>query len=304
MVGGDGLGSPVQRICVFAILGRKSSNTMATIDPLSQRRIPQPAPRSWSSTVLIIVLLLASLRVQAKCADVGVSFWPSGSVVPRNAVFVIGGVARDASFLKSLGSPSKVELRSGKHTVCLDVHAILDDQAGMTQVLLHPDALLDTGRRYQLWIEGYAKHKRGNNALIGPLPVPALPSWKAGDFSHRQRLSWQKKPKVVKRYKSIHFCPQSDYVAFQGGVASKREYLVRAHLRPKGNKRYWTAFIEPDAEGQIHVGQVGCGGVFCLSGWATLEVKFDLMDIAGKVVPWTGKPIVFQPADRAGIDML
>lgn len=291
------------RVCFCYFGDGKSSDAMARIHPLFQIRIPQPPTRYWSSAIWVVLLLLASLRVQAMCGFADMSFWPSASVIPRNPVFVIEGDPHDGRFLKSLGSQSNVELRSGKQTVCLDVHAILGDGAGLTQVLLHPDAILDSGKRYQLWIEGYAKHKRGNNPLIGPLPVPPLPFWKAGDFSHQKRPSWQKKPKVVKRFRSISVCPSSNYVTFQGKVASEREYLVRAHLRPKGMKSYWTAYIHPESEGNYHVGSVGCGGVFSISGWPALEVKFDLMDVAGNVVPWSGKPMVFEPADKAELSL-
>jgi hypothetical protein len=252
--------------------------------------------RFWTVSLLVPVLLLAGQRVHAKCATPLISFWPAGGEIPRNPILMVEGYDRDREFIRSLGSLRNVALRSGKHTVCLDVHARHESQTGLTQVLLSVDAMLDPAQGYRLWIENYAQVGRTRNLYVESIPRPALPSFKVNASRNQRRPAWIKRPEIIKKVRLGNQCPALNYVLFQGKVLCKTDYLILAHMRPKGKNKRWTAYLVPDSNQVFMVGDATCEGAFSLWNHPEYEVKFDLLDIAGNVAPWRGKPILFAPA--------
>ncbi len=115
----------------------------------------------------VILGLTWSATVYADCAGAGLWIFPSGHTVKENPIFVLEGYAESQHVILGLNKKHSIYLKSGMRRVKLFVTEICVGQFHVTQAVLKPEAELEAGRQYTMFIENlpvYERFQRYNNA--------------------------------------------------------------------------------------------------------------------------------------------
>ncbi|HTF02823.1 MAG TPA: hypothetical protein VK826_02325 [Bacteroidia bacterium] len=250
----------------------------------------------------ILLWLLASFAMDAHadCHSSGISVFPNGSTLRQNSILVIEGYGTSQKIISGLNSTYPVYLKSGDKRVELVVKETLVGQFLLTQAVLQPSHLLETGLTYTLVIENMP-----SSEVYGRYD-PETRKWKQLTFtviSGNDTTSPVVTGKPVEIRKSFiwYGCGPQKWVIFSCPVSDSSAFMVRTTVKDLTSGKETTYLLDP-MNTEVIVGHDMCSGAFHFPGDENYEVSFSYMDASGNVTSPTewikfSEPV---PADGEG----
>lgn len=244
--------------------------------------------------LFLLLLLLPAAQLFADCRASGLWAWPASKTIPRNPVIVLEGYANSQKIISELNKKHAVYLRCGNEKVKLEVTEILVGGFRLTQALLKPEKLLDSGKEYVLCVDSLGKHQEFGT-WDSERKMYSAPSWKVTTVTDAEAPVWDTNPAVAGKTLIGYGCGPEISVNFSFNAKDDSGLLIKTTVRNLETNAVTTYYVKP-GDKSIRVGHGMCSGEFDFTGDhnTNYTATFQLMDGAGNKGPVT-EPVTFTP---------
>ncbi len=233
---------------------------------------------------ILLLLLLTSAQVAAKCGGNEIMIWPLGETIAPNSIFVIEGYADGQEVINSLGSRFHIYLESDGKRFALQTVKKLQGQFLLNQIILKPEKNLIKGKKYTLYIEGLDKEFINFQSK----------SWLVSLPKDEKTPSWNCEPSINTSWLQYFGCGPEQRVLFCHEVSDNSETLIYTKVTNVNDNTSHDYYLIP-VEAEILIGHGMCAGEFVFNQENEYEVQFGIMDACGNENKELTKPITFKP---------
>ena len=233
--------------------------------------------------ISLLLILIFNFSAKAECTFSGINVWPNQQNIAPNSIFVIEGYAQSQELIMQLNKKNKIYLKGDSERIPIKVLRILQGQFGLTQAILQPERELQTGRTYELQIEGLGEYDKQDYKVA---------KWTVSSKKDLDKPVWECLPNYNNRSYTAFGCGPEMHVNFCGISKDNSPTLIYAKVFDRKNKTYSDYFLT--GEGQnISLGHGMCNGAFAFDEDIDYEVQFGLMDASGNENMELTEPIKF-----------
>lgn len=251
--------------------------------------------------LLVLLALSATATIaRADCSSSGLYVFPTGSTVKQNTLFVIDGYASSQKIIEGLDKKYPVYLQSGEKRVDLIVKETLIGQFYLTQAILLPASLLETGLEYTLVIDSMPDQERLRRYNT------ITKTWEETKFtviegSDTARPSLNGPPEEIRKSFVAYGCGPAEYVIFNCPVTDSSEIIVRVSVKSlKTGKE--TTYLQKTYSNELMVGHGMCSGAFTFTDGKNYEATFAYLDASGNITTATDRIKFTAPVPGDGND--
>ncbi|WP_262147890.1 hypothetical protein [Chryseobacterium foetidum] len=239
--------------------------------------------------ILLLIILTFNFSAKAECSFSGINVWPTQQNIAPNSIIIIEGYAESQELILQLNKKNKIYLTGNSERVAIKVVRILKGQFGLTQAILQPERELQTGKTYELIIEGLGEFEKKDYTVT---------KWTVSLKKDFEKPVWDCLPTYNNRSFTAFGCGPEMHVNFCGILKDNSPTLIYAKVFNRKNKTHSDYFLT--GEGQnISIGHGMCSGAFAFDEDTEYEVQFGLMDASGNENMELTKPVTFtRPTER------
>ncbi|MBD8081829.1 hypothetical protein [Chryseobacterium caseinilyticum] len=233
--------------------------------------------------LLLLIILTFNFSVQDECSFSGINVWPTQQNIAPNSIFVIEGYADSQELIIQLNKKNKIYLKGNSERVPIKVLRILKGQYGLTQAILQPERELQTGKTYELQIDGLGEFEKQDYTVA---------KWTVSSKKDLDKPVWDCLPSYKNRTFRALGCGPERFINFCGILKDNSPTLIYAKVFNRTNKTQSDYFLT--VEGQnISIGHDMCSGAFAFHEDTEYEVQFGLMDASGNENMELTEPVKF-----------
>lgn len=233
--------------------------------------------------ILLLIILTFNFSAKAECSFSGINVWPTQQNIAPNSIFVIEGYAQSQELIMQLNKKNKIYLTGNSERVAIKVLRILKGQFGLTQAILKPERELQTGKTYELQIDGLGEFEKQDYTVA---------KWTVSLKKDIAKPVWDCFPTYNNRSFTAFGCGPEMHVNFCGILKDNSPTLIYAKVFNRKNKTHSDYFLT--SEGQnISIGHDMCSGAFAFDEDTDYEVQFGLMDASGNENMELTEPVKF-----------
>lgn len=218
------------------------------------------------STMVLILVTLASWPAMAKCMAAATWIWPDedARLPTNNAVILVEGFGNDREAVWSVEN-GKAALVSGSDRVPLKAWRRARGEFQLVQVALSPVRPLREGLKYTLEL---------------PFKGPTR-TWLATGVDHEAPI-WDGPPTVAGHFYTVFGCGPEAEVHLQLPLRHSDRHLVLVTVTDEKQAEDRTYIVRPH-EGRIALGHGMCSGPFRLEPGQKFSTRLVAIDVAGNM---------------------
>src|SRR5690554_436969 len=232
--------------------------------------------------ITIILSLILSNQVYARCSSSGIWTYPSDGEISQNSIFIIEGFSRSQGIIDSLNIRYPMYLQADGHTVRLEVVQTHKGMFLLTQAILKPKSKLLPGKTYILKIRNYPtwegqsikqwNSENGRNEAV---------TWKVSEILDVDSPEWIMKPKLVDKKTALYGCGPEAYSVFDLKIKDNSRSLIKTELYNIETNQSTTYYLTLEENGKLNVGHGMCSGAFRFNKENNYKIRFSLIDLSG-----------------------
>lgn len=247
--------------------------------------------------LLLLILTITTTIAKADCSMGYVSCWPTKTTINRNSIFIVELYGFTQTYLPEITKLNQILLKSGNDVVHLKIIKINKGEFELTQIILQPEKLLQSGLEYEINVGGlYGKGiiSRWNQATKKEENI----KWLVNDKIDTKKPKWISMPTYQSKTKAEFGCGPAKWVNFNFTSSDNSEMLIKATVKSiKTNTE--TVYYLQTINNQIRIGHGMCSGAFHFDKGDDYVVTFSLMDESGNISKQKSKPYRFsQPTEN------
>lgn len=225
-----------------------------------------------------------------------VSCWPTKANINRNSLIIVELYGFSQTYLLEITKLNQILLKSDNDKVKLKIIEINKGEFELTQIILQPEKLLQSGLEYEINVGGlYGKGiiSRWNQDTKKEENI----KWLVNDKIDNEKPKWISMPTYQSKTKAEFGCGPAKWVKFNFTSSDISEMLIKATVKSiKTNTE--TVYYLQTVNNQIKIGHGMCSGAFHFDKGDDYVVTFSLMDQSGNISKKASKPIRFsQPTE-------
>jgi hypothetical protein len=225
------------------------------------------------------------------CGDYGFDVFPKSTTIAQNTIFILNGEAFSEDIILNLNKKNNIYLKCGDKKITLLVEKINVGEFSVTQAILKPETILEIGLVYTMCIDS-VKLERFNPKTTEYEPV----TYTVTAIADTEKPIVRQKPKFFKKSLVSLGCGNVVYVVFKAKIKDNSEIFVKTTVKNLTTKTETVFYLPFKEDKKIYVGNGMCYGPFkfwCTAKTDNLVVTFSVIDAAGNVADWQGKPYSF-----------
>lgn len=230
--------------------------------------------------ILLFLIIILSNNMFGKCSSSAIYLTSQNLNLNRNGQIIIEFYGSAQNLVSGLTKEYPVYLKNGEKKILLK---IIDSFVGtfrITQVILKPIVLLESGQKYTLFIDSIPQGFGVIERYSEKTKKWERPTYTIKDYIDSINPKLKKEPSFHKKTLVYFGCGPASWIYYKVNCLDTSEVFIKVTIKNKKTGEI-NSFLVPVKEDEISIGHGICSGLFNFQEKTIYEVFFQAIDQSG-----------------------